>query len=226
MVLFCLKDAAMPLLTHLDIVNAACARIGEDPVQTMDDETPQGQAVSLIYEDVVDFNLSLTPFSWAQEPRACSRLANPSPLIGWAYAFDVPGEYFGAPYRLRETAKGAPLQDFELSGRQVHCDCQTLIADVRFRPEPNHWSAPFRSGTITALAARLAFAFASDDKMLQILNAEAYGTPSENCRGGMMRIAINEDARATPPKAMRADLNPLTAARYSGNANLNRILGR
>jgi hypothetical protein len=37
------------LLSDLEIVNAACAMIGEEPLQALDDETDAGQADGLIY---------------------------------------------------------------------------------------------------------------------------------------------------------------------------------
>ena len=204
------------LLTPIDIVNAACSAIGEEPLQSFDDDSPIAQAALLAYDDIVDFNLSLTPFSWAKTIQPLSRLASP-PLTDFKFVYDLPAGMSGPPLRVMDSLRNAdrPFTAYALVNGQVHADAEALWAEIRFRPSPHLWPAAFKSATISAIAARLAMAFASDDKFKAIHDQEAYGTPSENFRGGKMRAAIYDDARATPPKALAAHLNPLDRTRVS-----------
>src|SRR3954469_7973882 len=87
----------MSLLTGLDIVNAACAQIGEEPLQSLDDETDAGQSASLLYEDTVDFNLGIYVFSFSKQIRQFSRNDAGQPLGGFLYIFDMPPERIGDP---------------------------------------------------------------------------------------------------------------------------------
>jgi hypothetical protein len=142
-----------------------------------------------------------------------SRLSTP-PLSGYAYVFDVPGGLQGAPLRVMDTLRaGHRFTEYALVDGKVHSDAEALWAEVRYRPDPQEWPAGFRSATIAALAARLAMAFASDDKFKQVFDREAYGTPEENYRGGKMRVAIFEDSRATPPRTLDAARNVLDRSR-------------
>jgi hypothetical protein len=204
----------MPLLLPLDIVNAACARIGEDALQSLEDETIAGQAVSLIYEELVGFNIAVYPFSFARKIQPLSRIADAVPLSGWLYVFDLPAERIGPPIYVTDdiTDPGRRFSRYSLVESQVHADCEPLHAQIKFLPSPNLWSATFRTVTITALASRLSFALASDRATMETLRNEAYGTPQDNFRGGQMRAAINEDSFSVPPRRQDRDNNPLTKA--------------
>lgn len=214
----------MALLTAVDIVNAACARIGAEPIQSFDDETDIAQAALLQYEETVDFNLSLSTFSsWAMEVRPLSRNSGATPLSGWTYVYDIPGPRLGPPVWLSDdiTDPDRRTVRFTLVGNQVHADDETLHAFVKFRPDPERWPPAFRAATIAALAARFAISFASDRALAQQLQEEAYGTPSENHRGGKMRAAISEDSFATPPRKANWNNNPLERAWRGGSYSSN-----
>lgn len=209
----------MALTTALDIVNAACMRIGAEPLQDINEETQGGMAASLLYEEIVDFNLGLNPFSFAREMRQLSRLSSATPLTGWLYVFDIPGQHFGPPLWLTDDVANPDRRftRYTLSAGRVHSDADPLYASIRFRPDPQRWSSTFRSATIAAMAAQFALAFASDRNLYNDLQAEAYGTNSENHRGGKMRAAITEDSLATPPRKADWDNNPFARARRSGS---------
>lgn len=206
----------MALLTVLDIVNAACARIGEEPVQSLTEDLDGGQAASILYEEVVDFNLGLQPsgFAFAREVRQLTRLTDAVPLAGYRYVFDVPRPYTGLPVFLTDDPKDPDCRydRYILTNGQVNADDDPLFAMVKFRPDPHRWTATFRTATITALASRLAMAIASDRNTMDSLNQEAYGSVSDNFRGGQIRTALHEDGFANPPRRIAVNRNPLERA--------------
>lgn len=206
----------MALMTVLDIVNTACARIGEDPVESLTEDLNGGQSASLLYEEVVDFNLGLQPsgFAFAREVRQLTRLTDAIALAGYRYVFDVPQPYTGLPVFLTDNPKDPDCRydRYILTNGQVNADDDPLFAMVKFRPDPHRWTATFRTATITALAGRLAFAIASDRNTMDSFYQEAYGSASDNFRGGQIRTALHEDAFANPPRKMAVDRNPLTRA--------------
>ncbi|MEY9718790.1 hypothetical protein [Sinorhizobium fredii] len=206
----------MALLTAIDIVNAAFNRIGETPIESFDDDGESEQDASLIYEEVVGFNLGLQPsgFTFAREVRQLSKLSGATPLTGYTNVFDIPGPYSGLPIFLSDdvTDPDRRFTAFILTAGQVHSDADPLFAMVKFRPDPHRWTDTFRAATIAAIASRLAMSVASDRTTAEALRAEAYGTPSENFRGGMMRAALAEDGFANPPRRADVDNNPLTRA--------------
>lgn len=206
----------MALTTFADIINAACARIGEEPVQDFDDDLGGGQSALLIYEETVDFNLGLQPsgFYFAREVRQLSKVATATPFTGFEHVFDVPQPSLGPPVYLTDDPSDPKRRyvDFILSNNQVHAADNPLYAMIKFRPDPHRWSPVFRSATITAIAGHLAFAIASDRNQRAELLQLAYGTSSENFRGGMMRVALSEDGFANPAREIQVSANPLENA--------------
>lgn len=206
----------MALTTHLDIINAAYAMFGETPIGDFSADEDGAQPAVLLYDQVLDFNLSLLAggFSFAREVRQLSQVSDADPFTGFDYVFDIPGSTIGLPTYLTDDPSDPDrrYQDFILTGGQVHAADSPLYAMVKFRPEPHRWSATFRLATITALAGQLAYAVSSNKTTRDAFMADAYGAPGEYYRGGMMRAALSEEAFAQPPRGIPMDQNPLSAA--------------
>lgn len=204
----------MSLPSEADIINTACALIGEDPVENLLDDGGNGQKASLLYNMVVKFNLGLQPsgFSFAREVRQLSLLADVTPLSGYQFAFAIPGPYNGLPIYLSDdpTDPSRRFTAYILANRQVHSSCDPLFAMVKFQPTPDRWTDTFAAATVHGLAAKLAWSISSDRNSHDRLNELAYGTAMDGHRGGMMRAAINEDGFANPPRPASFDNNPLT----------------
>lgn len=202
----------MALLQPLDIINAACNRIGEDPIQALDGE--DGEIAISAYEDTVAFNIGVYPFSFARTMRQLSRHANATPLSGWSHVFELPPERIGPPIYVTDdpTDPDRRFTRYSLVESTVHSDADPLYAMIKILPSPHLWSATFRSCTITAIASKLALALASDRQTMETLRVEAYGSPHENYRGGQMRAAITEDSQSTPPRKPDWSNNPLERA--------------
>jgi hypothetical protein len=204
------------LLTDLDIINAACAAYGDEPLQSLGEETSGGQAALLIYEDVVEFNLGIYLFSFAREIRQLSIVDGASPLSGYDHVFDLPAERLGAPIYVTDdvTDPDRRFDRFVLIGSTVHANANPLFAQIRIRPQVRDWSPAFKSATIAAVASKLAMARADAGTEAERLHVEAYGTPSEGYRGGKLGAAISADSFSTPPRRTAWGNNPLERARY------------
>lgn len=202
------------LLDKLDIVNAACAVVGEAPLEGLDEEIDAGQSAALLYDEVLEFNLGVHNFAFAKQIRQLSRDTVSPTLAGYAYVFDLPAERIGDPLYLTDdpTDPDRRFSRYAIVGAKVHADPDPLYAMIRYRAEPYHWSGPFKSVMITSLAARFAISLAHDRGLADDLRNEAYGTPSQDYRGGRMRAAINAEGFTQPPRPQARDSNPLTRA--------------
>jgi len=193
----------MSALQPLDMVNRMCARIGEIPPLSLDDDVPGGQAAQLIYNGLVEALVGIYPFSFARKWCQLPRLSA-APLGGWQYAFKLPPEALEPPFRItdRLTDPGRGFSAFTLNGGEVYSDSPELLAEVLVLPPPHIWSATFRECATVAGAAEYALARAADRNTWERLRVVAFGTPQENMRGGLMRVAISNDAQATPALAL------------------------
>lgn len=209
----------MALLLDQDIVNAACARFGEEPPDMTDDVDGAGP-VSLLYEEVVDFNLGVYPagFSFSKQLFSLSVIDGPAPASGYKLMFDLPPEALELPMYVTDNPRNphARFSDYVLMDGQLHADRNPLWAMCRYRPAPKSWSSTFRTCTITALASRLSLSMGSDRTTMEVLRNEAYGSPSEEFLGGQMRAAIRADSFSTPPRQPNWDNNILTNTHRGG----------
>lgn len=203
------------LLSDLDIVNAACAAYGDTPLQSLGEETPGGQAAQLLLEDIIEFNLGVYIFSFAKQIRELSDDAFARPLSGFEHVYDLPADRIGQPIYVTDdvTDPDRRFDRYVIIGDQVHADARPLYAQIRIRPQVRHWSPAFKSATIAALASKLAIARADAGSISKELHVEAYGTPTEDFRGGKMGVAIGSDSFSTPPRKAAWGNNPLLAGR-------------
>lgn len=195
-----------------DIVNDALALIGDDGIGSFTDDD-RGRDAGRIYRNEIAFAIGVHPFSWARRMFLLSR-AEGTPSTGHAYLYALPPERVGPPLRITDDATDDRriFNCFELLGGFVATDAEAVWASCKIVPDPAEWSSTFRQTVIVALAGRFAYARSTDKDMQDRFLRQAYGTPDEAFRGGLMRAAIQEDGRATPPRRMPTEANPLLAA--------------
>ncbi|MDD7908677.1 hypothetical protein PUV47_02000 [Pseudovibrio exalbescens] len=203
----------MSVLTDLVVVNRACARVGLEPFQSLNEDLPGGESAQYVYDGVVEFLLGLHPWSFARETRQLSRLHGVTPYTGYNHVFQLPPDRLGPPERVTQSARLVDdvFTDYALQGDYLHADPSELYALVSVRPEPQRWPTAFLEAATLAVAAELIMAIAANSGKRNDLRRDVYGSPSEQMRGGVIGVAIRADSIATPPKKLRYAGNPLTA---------------
>lgn len=202
----------MPIISEITIVNRACAKLGIDPLQDMEEETIGGQTARLVYDSFVELCLGLYPWSFGKEIRALAKLSDVTSEYGFAHVFDLPGDRIGPPIRVSDSATDPDriFNRFVLYGGRIHADADPLFVDIKYMAPPDRWSATFREAVVLGLAGELALAMVDDANLRAALRSDAFGPPSQFPRGGAMGAAITEEARATPARRAPVDRNPLT----------------
>lgn len=205
----------MALTTDLDIVNAACAMFGDDAPLSFDADLGNGQSASVLYESVVEFNIGIYLFSFSRQIFPLSVDDAASPLSGYSHVFDLPPERIEPPIYVTDdpTDPDRRYDRYVLIGDQVHAADNPLYAMCRYRPPVHRWSPTFRKATITSLASHLCLAMAHDKALSDQFRTQAYGTPSQDFRGGEMGAAIKADAFSTPPRRANWQNNYLSRSR-------------
>jgi hypothetical protein len=202
----------MPIYTDLDVVNAACALLAVEPLQALDAETPGGQTVQALYDPVVELCLGMTPWSFARRIRQLAQVSGVTSTLGFSYIHALPAEMLGMPARLLAdpTGMGGAIQQYDYDEeRRVHSHAEILYAHYTARVVPALWHPVFRTAVIHAVAAALAEPLTGNSALAQDKKSDAFGTPSEGYRGGLMRAALAADAFATPARTLPAASNPL-----------------
>lgn len=204
-------------LDKLTLVNQAAGLIGDDPIDALDAQTPGAQAVSLLYDSLLQYCVGVHDWSFATATRQLTRRNDVTPFTGWRYVFALPPDRIEQPIKCAPTADWprAKFTDYVLEGGDLHCDEPAMYALIRVLPAPAAMSATFRRAFMIALAADLYMARSSDKDGRDRMRAEALGPPSMNGVGGLMATAIQQDRRSQPSKAPTDGYDPLTSAHRS-----------
>lgn len=203
-------------IDKLTMINRACAIIGADPIDALDEDTPGAQIVSLRYDSLLEFCLGLNERGWsfATSTRQLALRDGVTPLSGWTKVFALP------PERIEQPIKCAPTADwprrhftnYTIEGNDLHCDEETMFALIRILPDPSVMSAGFRHVFEIGLAAEFAMGLASDKDLKDRLREEAFGPISAGGKGGKMATAIQSDRTSQPSGGLADASDPLTSA--------------
>ena len=199
-------------LDPLILCNRACARVGLDPFQTLDDDLPGGQSAGLVYAGLIDFLLGLYPWSWARTTRRLSRLTNVHAFAGFSYVFQLPGDRLNPPEKITTSPADpdAVVTNFVLEDDRLHANEPDLYARIAYAVPPSRWSSSFVEAATLALGAELIMAIAANEKKRDALRKDVYGSAQEQMRGGLIGVAIQADAYGSPSRRLRTERNPLT----------------
>ena len=183
--------------TDLSICADALILLGAAPISSFTEGTDTAQACDRLYPDLKNTLLSTYVWSWTLKKVQLQRLSD-TPINEWKYAYQMPGDHLTGALAVFEndgTAQRSVRYGWEIYGDQlvtnmetVYIDYQTTLAETAM---PNYFVRLLR----TALAAELAIVITDQASKADYFRALAYGGEADNGRGGLMREAMNIDAR-------------------------------
>lgn len=207
------------MTTEVDIANEGLMAFGATPISSFVADAPNVAKVKTVYMRVVPGIFSEYPWSFTKLTKKLERLDEPleeDGLLanGWRCAFGLPIERLGNPQRFLADPRNPdrPLRHFAIEGGKVFADYEKLWALGRFMVNPDEWPPYFHSAIVAALSAELIIPISGNASQYDRLQVSAYGTPSENRRGGMLGAAIKADSFASGPIRIPMS-NPLVDAR-------------
>lgn len=205
------------MISEIDIIRAAHNRIGAEPPDDLNAELDGGVTAKMAYDLEVRMALALYPWSFAQKLYRLARL-EAAPIAGYRRKFQLPVEdiVIGADRIIDDPrVEDDNFTDFKLFGHEIYTNAEDLYAVMRVEVGPHLWNPIFARAVVSGLAGVLYEVIASDGKGADRLIREAYGSPQEERRGGLIRAAINADAYTRPNRRLRMGNNPLLTSYLS-----------
>ena len=190
--------------TKLSICSDALIMLGASPLSSFADGTDEAQVADRLYDDVRDTLIVQYPYSWSMRKIKLARLVD-APINEWRYNYQLPGNMLGNPKAVFDTnAVGAsPVRSFELYSSGLYTNLENVWIDFQYRPEPAEFPPYFVRLLKTALAAEFAEPITDQITKANHFHGKAYGAPSENMRGGLVRVAINIDGADRPSEMIQ-----------------------
>jgi len=183
--------------TDLSICSDALILLGASPISSFTEGTDISQACNRLYPDLRDTILSTYNWSWTTEKVQLARLAS-APTNEWRYAYQLPGDMLSGVIAVFETNSilARPTRyGWEVYGDQLYTNMETVYIDyqstIAESKMPNYFVRLLR----TAMASELALVVTDQASKAEYFRNQAFGSPAENGRGGLLREAMNIDAR-------------------------------
>ena len=188
--------------TDLSICSDALILLGASPLSSFTEGTDAAQVCDRLYPDFRDSMLSRYPWSWTYKKIQLARLGI-APLNEFEYAYQLPGDMLSGVQAVFETTSTnqAPLNDgWEIYGQELYTDLETVFIDYQTSIDeskmPNYFVQLLRTG----FAAEIAVTITDQATKADYFRGLAFGTPSENGRGGLFRESVNIDSRGRLPQ--------------------------
>jgi len=208
-----------PSPTQVRIANMALAKFGAIPIQSFDEASPAGSAVSLLYSEVVRGIFAEYPWNFAKltvplQLGAATPLSDGMLPAGWQFAYQLPPNLIGMPSRIIANNRypDGPELRFEIQGDVVYSNQPALWAIGVYYVDEASWPAHFVSAVVACLAAELCMAISgAANNVLPGLELKAWGRPEDGRMGGKLGQAKLIDSRAQPSRVLGR--NPLIDVR-------------
>lgn len=183
--------------TNISICSDALILLGAEPITSFTDGSDAAQACSRLYPDLRDSIISSYVWSWSLKKTQISRLST-APVNEWQYAYQLPGDMLSGVLAVFETAgttERSRRYGWEIYGEELYTNMQTVYIDYQQTVSESKMPVYFIRLLRMALAAELAIVITDQATKADYFRGQAFGTPGENGRGGLMREAMNIDAR-------------------------------
>lgn len=185
----------MPI-TREDIINQALVVLGEAPLQSFDEETPISQSVSLLYGLTLN-SLFQAEWHFSRVNLQLSQVSE-TPLNGFKYAYELPNDMIAGTAHKALQNLSSPhnlLRDYTISGNRLYASYGPVYLQYNALKEPEQWPPLFYQLVVYALAAALAVPITGSTSLSEHFRGLAFGTPSQNGRGGLFAQAMDADCR-------------------------------
>jgi hypothetical protein len=187
--------------TKLSICSDALIMLGAAPLSSFGEGTDEAQVADRLYDDIRDTLLMQYPYSWSVKKEALARLLD-TPKTEWRYQYQLPGDILGNPKAvfISNSAGALPARDFDIYGTALYCNYENVWIDYQYTPEASFFPPYFVNLLKHAMAAAFAEPITDQITKADYYHRLTYGSPEQNMRGGLVRVAMNIDGVDRPPQ--------------------------
>lgn len=204
------------MTTSVSIASQSLSLLRANTINSFSDETNEAEICDQLYEQHVQYLLSIYPWTFASKKRQLSQDSE-DPLNEYTYSHIIPSEALLLWALFSSDAVGAsPVQDYDIYGtdtaRRVFSNYPSLYADYVFYPNEAQWPAYFTQFVIMSFASLIAIPVTGNSKLATLYEEKANGGSSANFKGGLFGIAAGTDAKQKRNEMIVS--SPITSARF------------
>jgi len=183
--------------TDITICSDALVLLGAQPITSLTDGSDPADVCNRLYPDLKNHLLTVYPWSWSLKKVQLSKNAT-DPVNEWDNAFDLPNDIIGSVIAVFDSSSSGirPRRyGWEIYGTQLFTNLDTIYIDYQATVVESSMPEYFIRFLRVALAAEIAIPITDQATKSDYFRAQAYGSPGESGRGGLLREAMNIDGR-------------------------------
>jgi hypothetical protein len=185
------------------VCSSALNLLGEPAIASLTADSDAARVCSQIYDNLKWSLLAQYPWGFSKKKVQLARLVA-TPTFGWKYQYTLPTDRVGellAVYA-SSSVNASPALEFDIQDGKLLTNYSAIWIDYQYNVTEATMPPHFAQLLIYVLAFNLAYPVTEDKEKTEYWRTVAFGTPSENMRGGYFRVACSIDGRARPPEAI------------------------
>lgn len=208
--------------SKIDVASQALARLGEPSISSFEEDSDTAEKVAQLYEPTILQLLGMSSWTFATKRVALAEDASASATSGWQRGFLLPTlrtDRVGKPLAFYASANANTPKShlYQMKERWVYTNEAAAWCEYVYRAPENLWPGYFQTLAIEALAAVFALPITENASKEQLHRQIAYGSPSQNMRGGLFKVAEDADQIGDTTPSILDDHDPIASARFGGN---------
>lgn len=197
----------MPGETKVSICNSALALLGQSAIAAFEDDSDAARTCSQLYDNLKWSLLAQFDGSFSKKKVALSRLVT-APLTRWRYQYTMPTDRVGDVYAAfpSDQVGVEPTTEYDVQNGKLLTNYSAMWLDYHYNVLESTMPPYFVQLLIYVLAGNFAMPITEQATLAEHWHTVAYGSPSENLRGGYFRVAKNIDSAGRPPQQVDSDI--------------------
>ncbi len=191
--------------TDVDICARALVLLGNKPVDSLEGDDDKTVACKNIYDLVRDVVLTHHPWRFTMAKFNLAQLTA-APVNEFEFAYQLPAERINhsprAVYNSTDDLARPITKGWDVFEDKVFAQFEPLIIDIQVDQAEARWPPHVVTFATFALAAMLAEAVTDQTDKAKMWHLAAFGTPSENMKGGYSQVARVQDGQGRPTPAI------------------------
>lgn len=200
--------------TDISICSSALVLLGQPAIASFTEDSDAARTCAQLYPTQKAALLAAYPWAFSKKKVQLARLVT-APISGWLYQYTMPTDRVGEAFAVfASSGTGAvPVLDWDIQGGNLLSNQLEVWLDYQYNVPEDLMPAHFVQLLVFVLASIFAEPVTEVSSKGEYWHVIAYGSPSENMRGGYFRTTTNIDGRGRPNQAI--DTSELIAVRMA-----------
>jgi len=192
--------------TNISICSSALILLGQPAIASFTEDSDAARTCAQLYPTQKAALIAAYPWAFSKKKVQLAQLVT-APISGWTYQYTMPTDRVGETFAVfASSGVGVrPTLLYDIQGGKLLTNHTEIWLDYQYNVAESLLPEHFVQLLVFVLASIFAEPVTEVTAKAGYWHDVAYGTPSENMRGGYFRTATGIDGRGHPNQAINSD---------------------